>query len=154
MNHRPRSFNKPKLSAPIMAVYRLSDVAGDKTVLSRQIFFFFFFFAWSLEHGERGDCALNFSPVKLRTGGSFGTRRGTAQYSGYITAKGCIRLQRATHSGSMMPETPPGFHFFFPLAGRAMQMRESLSELPQSRRHLENWDLWGCLALSGVLRTL
>lgn len=94
-----------------MAVYRLSDVAGDKNGIKSSSNILFF--AWSVEHGEKGDCALNFRRLKLWTVGSFGIPRGTAQYSGYITTKGCVRLQRATRSGSMMQETPAAFLFFF-----------------------------------------
>lgn len=98
-----------------MAVYRLSDVAGDKNGIKSSSNILFF--AWSVEHGEKGDCALNFRRLKLWTVGSFGIPRGTAQYSGYITTKGCVRLQRATRSGSMMQETPSAFLiFFFPEA--------------------------------------
>lgn len=54
---------------------------------------------------------MNFRRLKLWTVGSFGIPGGTAQYSGYITTKGCVRLQRATRSGSMMQETPSAFLF-------------------------------------------
>lgn len=135
MNHRPRRFNKLKLSGPTMAVYRLSDVAGDKTVLSpHQISFFF---AWSVKHGDKGDCSRNFRRRKLWTVGSFGTPRGTAQNSGYITAKGCVDLQRATRGGPIMQETPSAFLHPPPPEAKIWKCRDLWVNLPNN--HAGAW---------------
>lgn len=59
MNHRPRRFNKPKWSGPTMAVYRLSDVAGDKNGIKSSSNILFFC-AWSVEHWWEGRLCFEF----------------------------------------------------------------------------------------------